>query len=75
MTQAVLTLRATVSNPLRGVHPKPEVIPGVSDHIIEATGVRKLYDTGRHRIEALAGVDLTVSRGEVVAVMGPSGCG
>jgi putative ABC transport system ATP-binding protein len=47
----------------------------VSDHIIEATGVRKLYDTGRHRVEALAGVDLTVRRGEVVAVMGPSGCG
>ena len=47
----------------------------MSDHIIEATGVRKLYDTGRHRVEALAGVDLTVRRGEVVAVMGPSGCG
>jgi putative ABC transport system ATP-binding protein len=55
-----------------------QVVPSladVSDHIIEATGVRKLYDTGRHRVEALAGVDLTVRRGEVVAVMGPSGCG
>ena len=47
----------------------------MSDCIIEATGVRKLYDTGRHRVEALAGVDLVVRRGEVVAVMGPSGCG
>ncbi len=46
-----------------------------SASIIDASGVRKLYDTGRHRVEALAGVDLRVSRGEVVAVMGPSGCG
>ncbi len=43
--------------------------------IIEAQGVRKLYDTGRNKVEALAGVDLIVRRGEVVAVMGPSGCG
>ena len=47
----------------------------MTDYIIEATGVRKLYDTGRDRIEALKGIDLTVGRGEVVAVMGPSGCG
>lgn len=47
----------------------------MEDNIIEAAGVRKLYDTGRHRVEALRGVDLVVPRGEVVAVMGPSGCG
>jgi putative ABC transport system ATP-binding protein len=47
----------------------------LAEHIIEATAVRKLYDTGRHKVEALAGIDLTVSRGEVVAVMGPSGSG
>jgi putative ABC transport system ATP-binding protein len=51
------------------------VNPGLAEHIIEATAVRKLYDTGRHKVEALAGIDLTVSRGEVVAVMGPSGSG
>jgi putative ABC transport system ATP-binding protein len=47
----------------------------LTGNIIEATSVRKLYDTGRHQVEALAGVDLTVSPGEVVAVMGPSGSG
>ena len=45
------------------------------DLIIEATGVWKRYDAGRHHIEALRGVNLNVRRGEVVAVMGPSGCG
>jgi putative ABC transport system ATP-binding protein len=47
----------------------------VTANIIEATGVRKRYDTGSHRVDALVGVDFAVRRGEVVAVMGPSGSG
>lgn len=43
--------------------------------IVSATGVRKTYDTGAVRVEALRGVDLRLARGEMVAVMGPSGCG
>src|SRR5258708_22074505 len=43
--------------------------------IIDAKSVWKRYDAGRHKIDALKGIDLTVLRGEVVAVMGPSGGG
>lgn len=43
--------------------------------IIKCRGVRKVYETGRLRLEALKGVDLDVRAGEMVAVMGPSGCG
>jgi putative ABC transport system ATP-binding protein len=43
--------------------------------IVEASGVRKIYDTGQVRVSALNGVDLQLGRGEMVAVMGPSGCG
>ena len=43
--------------------------------IVEALGVRKVYESGRLRVEALRGVDMTVRPGEMVAVMGPSGCG
>jgi putative ABC transport system ATP-binding protein len=40
---------------------------------VEATGVVKVYEDGATR--ALDGVDLTIGRGEFVAVTGPSGCG
>ena len=44
-------------------------------HAIEADNLRKVYSTGRVRVEALRSVSLDVKRGEMVAVMGPSGCG
>ena len=46
-----------------------------NDLIISATGLQKTYSTGVVEVRALQGVDLHVSRGEIVAIMGPSGCG
>jgi ABC-type lipoprotein export system ATPase subunit len=43
--------------------------------IVEACGLRKIYDTGSVHVDALQGVDLVVTAGEMVAIMGPSGCG
>jgi putative ABC transport system ATP-binding protein len=43
--------------------------------ILVARGVKKIYRTGAQTIEALRGLDLTVERGEFLAVMGPSGSG
>jgi ABC-type lipoprotein export system ATPase subunit len=43
--------------------------------MVEARGVEKGYAAGGVRVHALRGVDLSISRGEMVAVMGPSGCG
>ena len=43
--------------------------------IIEVAGLWKTYVMGTEEIHALRGVDLSVERGEYVAVMGPSGSG
>jgi putative ABC transport system ATP-binding protein len=43
--------------------------------MIEARGLRKSYDTGAQKVEALREVTFAVGRGEMVDIMGPSGCG
>jgi len=47
----------------------------MSDITVEATNLHKSYLLGATAVGALRGVDLTVKRGEFVALMGPSGCG
>src|SRR5262245_54191495 len=47
----------------------------MSNFIIQATNIRKLYDSGAGQVAALRGVDFHVKQGEMVAIMGPSGCG
>ena len=43
--------------------------------IIELNSVRKVYDTGKVKVEALRGIDLKVRRGEFMTLVGPSGSG
>ena len=43
--------------------------------IIRMAEVRKVYDTGKVKVEALKGIDLDVHKGEMVAIVGPSGSG
>jgi putative ABC transport system ATP-binding protein len=43
--------------------------------VIEAAGLRRVYRTGKTEVPALRGVDLTVERGEMIAIMGASGSG
>jgi len=43
--------------------------------IISLEGVRKVYDSGKIKVEALRGIDLEVRRGEFMTLAGPSGSG
>ncbi|MEO8451512.1 MAG: ABC transporter ATP-binding protein [Gemmatimonadota bacterium] len=43
--------------------------------VIQLEGVEKIYETGETKVHALRGVDLTIRRGEFVAIMGASGSG
>lgn len=43
--------------------------------VLKASSLRKQYRMGEHHVDALAGVDFTVKKGEFVAIMGPSGSG
>jgi len=44
-------------------------------YALTVTGLRKTFEAENAPVRALRGVDVTVARGEFIAVMGPSGCG
>ena len=44
-------------------------------NILTCEGVRKMYGSGNNQVAALDGIDLTVSKGEFVAIIGASGSG
>jgi len=47
----------------------------VSDTVVQASNLTKEFERGQVKVVALDNVDLTVRRGEFVALMGPSGSG
>ncbi len=70
------------SNPRRSDHYNRTVNntpaqPGPKDAVCHLTGIRKHYfkPDGSLMVAALAGVDVTIKKGEYVAIMGPSGSG
>ena len=49
--------------------------PASARDVIRMEQIRKVYDTGKVKVEALAGIDLLVGKSEFVAIVGPSGSG
>lgn len=47
----------------------------MTDEIIRMEGLVKVYDTGEIQVEALKSINLTIHKGEFIAIMGASGSG
>jgi putative ABC transport system ATP-binding protein len=47
----------------------------MSDLVVEAEGITKVFLMGEVEVHALRGVSLQVKQGEVISIMGPSGSG
>ncbi|EJT6172301.1 ABC transporter ATP-binding protein [Clostridium perfringens] len=43
--------------------------------IIELKNITKIYGSGEAKVNALNGINLTINKGDFVAIMGASGCG
>ena len=54
---------------------KADIAVFPADSIIRTVDLTMTYRSGKVEVAALRNIDLTVKRGEFVAIMGPSGCG
>ena len=42
---------------------------------LSCQGLWKIYEMGDEKVQAVRGIDLEITKGEMVAIMGPSCCG
>ena len=47
----------------------------MSESIVTVSGLDKVFKSGAEEVYALRGIELTIERGEYLAIMGPSGSG
>ncbi|MDF2560775.1 MAG: transporter ATP-binding protein [Microbacterium sp.] len=67
---------SSVDVPATGVTARPaSEAPNHDPVVLELRGVTRHFGSGERRVQAVAGVDLSIHRGEVVALLGPNGAG
>ena len=70
-------MTADAPTPLVGASDPPTAVPA-PEVVVDLRGAGKVFEgqaKGGTRVEALAGIDLAVRRGEFISLIGPSGCG
>ncbi|HEY1771739.1 MAG TPA: ABC transporter ATP-binding protein [Gammaproteobacteria bacterium] len=55
--------------------PRPVPKPDAGAPLVELTGIRKDYQRGSETVQVLQALDLSIPRGDFLALMGPSGSG
>ena len=68
-------MTTTTATPAPGARPEQPAPATRSDLAIEATGLRRTYGTAKTAFEAVRGIDLSVRRGELFALLGTNGAG
>lgn len=68
-------MRPAPSDPPAVADPARSTWPAENSPLLKLTGVSKSYQTGEVPVHALTEVNLSIGRGEYVAIMGPSGSG
>jgi putative ABC transport system ATP-binding protein len=53
----------------------PQTVPSVAEPLLKIVGLNKVFKGSGPPVRAVRGVDLSLGRGQFVAVMGPSGSG
>ncbi len=67
-----MTLQSAAATPSIGLRAAESPLTGV---VLEARDLRKVYGSCAAEVTVLAGVNLSVREGEIVAIVGPSGAG
>ena len=63
------------TEPAATFDPPTDPLPHKGEPIMELTGIIREFPAGEQRIRVLHGIDLTIYRGEMVAIIGQSGSG
>src|SRR6202167_6828352 len=71
-SSAATTTRESSQESTRVRHAEPGAH---AEFVLEARGLRKIYGQGPSTITVLDGVDFAIERGEMVAIVAPSGAG
>ena len=74
MASATRSIRGSIDDRV-ATAPDPDSAATASGHLLEVRGLRTSFHTRHGDVRAVTGVDFHVDRGEILGLVGESGCG